>query len=261
MPIVVRCANPACDKVHAFKDRYAGMRGRCPACSNWLALPRRVMPQPTPPAVSPTPRRQRSGTGSLVLLTMAALSLGLVAAVPFVEQPALHLSGDLVQSPLTGQQLGVRPEAAGVFTIVPLSVAGMVLLSVVIGFARRRFDFLALTPAYLTLFAAWGMVVLAAFIFRDHLTLLTLFEERAKAILAVDGSRVGELSITWGQSLFVGLIGAIGGFILPVAALAGTHRTIRGRILFGSLVCAMLFIGAAILFAAELGLGQVQIAL
>jgi hypothetical protein len=36
MPIQVHCPNPACAKVHWVKDKYAGQRGKCPACTHWM---------------------------------------------------------------------------------------------------------------------------------------------------------------------------------------------------------------------------------
>lgn len=52
MPIEVHCPNPACARVHAVKNRYAGMRGKCPACGSWMyvpdtgALPSMAAPRP-----------------------------------------------------------------------------------------------------------------------------------------------------------------------------------------------------------------------
>jgi hypothetical protein len=40
MPIEVHCPNPICARVHAVKTRYAGMRGKCPACGSWMYVPR-----------------------------------------------------------------------------------------------------------------------------------------------------------------------------------------------------------------------------
>lgn len=40
MPIEVHCPNPICARVHVVKNRYAGMRGRCPSCKAWMYVPR-----------------------------------------------------------------------------------------------------------------------------------------------------------------------------------------------------------------------------
>jgi hypothetical protein len=40
MPIEVHCPNPICARVHIVKSRYAGMRGKCPACGSWMYVPR-----------------------------------------------------------------------------------------------------------------------------------------------------------------------------------------------------------------------------
>jgi hypothetical protein len=39
MPIAVHCPNPACARVHQVKNKYAGMRGKCPACGSWMYIP------------------------------------------------------------------------------------------------------------------------------------------------------------------------------------------------------------------------------
>jgi hypothetical protein len=44
MPIEVHCPNPQCAKVHLVKDKYAGMRGKCPACSCWMYIPKAAVP-------------------------------------------------------------------------------------------------------------------------------------------------------------------------------------------------------------------------
>ena len=39
MPIEVHCPNPVCARIHHVKNRYAGMRGHCPACKAWMYVP------------------------------------------------------------------------------------------------------------------------------------------------------------------------------------------------------------------------------
>ena len=39
MPIEVHCPNPDCSRVHLVKNKYAGMRGKCPACGSWMFVP------------------------------------------------------------------------------------------------------------------------------------------------------------------------------------------------------------------------------
>ncbi len=39
MPIEVHCPNPNCARIHLVKNRYAGMRGKCPACAAWMYVP------------------------------------------------------------------------------------------------------------------------------------------------------------------------------------------------------------------------------
>jgi hypothetical protein len=134
-------------------------------------------------------------------------------------------------------------------------------MGLLLGLARRRVDLVSLCPAYLGLLLAWFLVVLTGFIFRDHLTLVSLLKEQALAILAQDSSRIGGLTVSWGQSLYVGLAGAFGGFVLTVPALARMHRTSLGRVMFGLLVVVLLSGAGLVLFAGELGLDRVHISL
>jgi hypothetical protein len=61
MPIEVHCPNPACARVHRVKNKYAGTRGKCPACQSWMYVPKTgLMPSvasielpPLAPAVAP----------------------------------------------------------------------------------------------------------------------------------------------------------------------------------------------------------------
>lgn len=54
--IPTHCPNPACARVHRVKSRYAGMRGRCPACASWMYVPN------TPEALS-VPMTSSSSSG------------------------------------------------------------------------------------------------------------------------------------------------------------------------------------------------------
>jgi hypothetical protein len=278
MPIKVRCPNPSCDRIHLVKNKYAGLRGRCPACGNWLlvprltfstssplppALPRELKAEVSKPTIAPSPSAPQQtkrpfSKGALVLLLLAALSAGSMALVPFVDQPALHLTGDLHTSVLSEYHLGVRPEALPWVIGVPATAAALTLLAFLLGLARRKFDFLPLCPTYLALFLGWGLLVLAGFIFRDHLTLVSLLQQQASEL---HGIRIGALSVSWGESLFIGLGGAIGGFLLPGLALVRMHRSLPARVLVALLVVVLLSGAGAVLFAGELGLEQIQISL
>jgi hypothetical protein len=269
MPIAVRCANPTCDKVHHIKDKYAGMRGRCPACANWMIVPRpgpapapRVEPAPStaPEKLSAAPGRHFS-TWALALLFLSALCAGSVSAVPYLEQPAVAATGDLQTTALGSLHLGVRQEAVPLVVGVPAAAAGLLVLTLLITLARRRFDVLSLGPAYLALLVAWALLVLGGFIFRDHLNLVNQLHQQAYTFLSQAPGRAGSLTVHWGAALFVGLAGAVGAFSLSVVALLRMHRSVAGRVLCATLVLFLLAGGGAVLFAAELGLDRVQIVL
>ena len=53
MPIEAHCPNPTCARVHQVKNRYAGMRGKCPACGSWMYVPRTPLPSVTASRAEP----------------------------------------------------------------------------------------------------------------------------------------------------------------------------------------------------------------
>src|SRR5262245_63835649 len=55
MPIQVHCPNPVCARVHMVKNRYAGMRGKCPACGSWMYVPRTPLPAVAAARAEPAP--------------------------------------------------------------------------------------------------------------------------------------------------------------------------------------------------------------
>ena len=74
MAIDTHCPNPVCARVHRVKDVFAGARGRCPACSSWMYVPR-------PPAL-PAPETPRFGRSATLFLLLGMAALGAVAASP-----------------------------------------------------------------------------------------------------------------------------------------------------------------------------------
>jgi hypothetical protein len=90
MPIEVHCPNPACARIHIVKNKYAGMRGRCPACQSWMYIPvTGAMPSmnvPRPAAVEEPPawlQQQTQKAAARPVATMVQHS-----ALP--EEPALR---------------------------------------------------------------------------------------------------------------------------------------------------------------------------
>jgi hypothetical protein len=51
MSIEVRCPNPTCGRVHRVKNKYAGKRGQCPSCGDWMMIPAPALAGP--PLASP----------------------------------------------------------------------------------------------------------------------------------------------------------------------------------------------------------------
>lgn len=144
MAIETHCPNPKCARLHRVKDRYAGMRGKCPRCGSWMYVPKLAAPveqvtpseskrspvkQETPPVATPVGRiQQPAGTFSraaAVLMLLGVLGLGLVGATPYLPKPS---SGGM-KVMVGNDPRGIEGQSAVYVTAAPVCVAVVVILS------------------------------------------------------------------------------------------------------------------------------------
>ncbi len=276
MPIEVHCPNPQCAKVHLVKDKYAGMRGKCPACASWMYIPRS-----TPPAVAELEpevvvEEGKQPVSVVVRREPVARTVNAktdvdaadkpVEVTPDAEKPAKKFSCVaallLVVGMLSFGAIAATPyldvgsaNATGYFTVE---------------YGQRKFEtiredqkwyvtvvpaggaalvFLALLAGivagrfgFLSLFLVYASTLLAAALL---FLALAVFHEQgdevAKLRARVEGlkqkGKQGDIDPSLGQYLWVGLGGAIGASASLILAAIAMHRRWWSRVL------AFLFLG------------------
>jgi hypothetical protein len=293
MPIEVHCPNPECAKVHLVKDKYAGMRGKCPACSSWMYVPKAAAPtmqvsplaaaeeapwkpsepaapaQETParasrraaieaeetlpivkrkdrarPAVeveedddkpvdvqpdAEKPQRKFSWLAALLLL-LAMLSFGAIAATPFLEVGKANGTGDFALEYGERKFEGIREDYKLYVMAVPAGGAALVFLALLAGIVGRQFGFLSQFLVYLSALLAAAFVFLAVYIYRDQ------SHEIADILKRVEGlkqsqRKQGDVDPSLGQYLWVGLGGAAGASLFLILAAIVMHRRWWSRVL------------------------------
>jgi hypothetical protein len=149
-------------------------------------------------------------SSAMALLLLAVLALGAVAGVvaPFVEQPSLNLTGDLARSHIADEKLGIREEGRPYLLGLPATASGLAFLAFFLSLVRRRFGVVSLVPAYLGLLVAWCMLVVAGYIFRDHLDRkvprLEKEAETWKAQQAAKAAIIRAACLAWGGPQCIG---------------------------------------------------------
>jgi hypothetical protein len=274
MPIEVHCPNPACARVHAVKNRYAGMRGKCPACGSWMyvpehgQLPSMIAPRPeglekaawapetAKPAAreaadepvlatldEPAPARPRppfSWLGAaLVLLGMAGL--GLVIAAPYLPKPELAGAAEAGEEGSMRNPKGIE---AGEFhhflQMLAPGVAAGALLCLLTALVMRRFDFPSLLLLYLTTVGAALVLLLALHTYRGEAKIVQRVRE-----LAERRSAAGQGGVTMepGWQLHALLGGAAGACALFLLAAVVVHRRwwskLLGFLVLGLVIAAV----------------------
>jgi hypothetical protein len=182
---------------------------------------------------------------SLVLLyVLGILGLGGITAVLYL--PEGTQSVQIKGVTLGGSAGSIRPEARPYFLIVPGAMAGLILLGLVISLVRGRFGWAALLTAYPVVIASGAALVLLAGILAK--TLKDLDQEAARA-RALGGTLTGSV----GMSLYVGIGAAAAATLFFSLAILLTHRRTWARILFTILAVVGLFLGGALVYAAQSG--------
>jgi hypothetical protein len=315
MPIEVHCPNPGCAKVHLVKDKYAGMRGKCPACDSWMYIPREaaatmIAPRPAELEAAAVKKRQETARSALsanleeeplpvrkerndrpkgrrlveddepvveaeaeedeapakpvkrfgwlapVLLFLGILSLGAVAATPYLDIGKVEPTGGFVPD-YAGRKLeGIKREFEPYVTGVAGGVAGLGFLSLLIGLITRRVGFVSLFLLYVATLLAAAMLFLALSSFRDQLTDKKKLEDRVER--AKEAGKQGDVEVSLGQFLYAGLAGTAGACLFFTLAAVVMHRRWWSRILGFLFLGAASSLGAVWIYRKELGIEALE---
>jgi hypothetical protein len=150
MPIEVHCPNPECAQVHQVKDKYAGMRGKCPACSSWMYIPKPaapvvevVSPEVEVPAEAPRNLSRPAGAGRAAIeRTPGSGSVEKQAPVSVVvhEDRARRARVATVEEDADESPVDVKPDAEKPRRKFSWSAAALLVL------AMLSFGAIAVTP-------------------------------------------------------------------------------------------------------------------
>lgn len=223
MPIEVFCPNPACAKRHWVKSKYAGQRGRCPACKDWMYVPAAPPPAPAP-AEGPA-----FGWAAGLLLLLGVVGLGLAAAAPSLPQPTFSATGDHAALAASVQARGLHAEATHLVTGIPLLACFLPMGALLFGALYRGTNGLSLACTYLAVLLASGMAFLALVQFQAEAQALAGLHEWVEK--AREAGKHGEVTYSMGCYLHAALTGtmvAAGAFLLAAFCL---HRAVWARVL------------------------------
>jgi hypothetical protein len=271
MPIEVHCPNPVCARSHLVKDRYAGIRGRCPACRSWMYVPTRRMETPGGPATTPSPPTVKQDPArpggeakakpkparrfswlAAALLVLGILSLGGIAAMPFLEGATVEASGDFAEQYASVEAEGVKDEARPFVLGIPVGVAGLAFLSLLIGVEARRFGSTSLFLVYLSALMSAGLLFLALFSFQDQWQACETIRHQVEA--DKEHGMAGDVTASVGPYLYAGLGGAVGASLCFLLAAVVMHKRWWARSISFLIHAGAPAVAAVWVFRAELGI-------
>ena len=242
LPILVPCPNPMCGKVHRIKAQYAGMRGRCPACSTWMYVPRHQVrgkpPQPPTPPTPPARLKTRFGKAAVFWLTLAMLSLAVLAATPWLrgstliaEGPVAAVLGDVSLEWVHAAQ---RPWVVA----VPLLLMLLPLAALLAAWRWRTANLLSRAVTYLAALGSSGLALLTLHFGHQQYQAWQSLQMQAAQVAE------GEVVLFWGPQLPVAVAASGLAAVSFVLAAFALHRRWWSRVLVLVLLGTPLVSGA-----------------
>jgi len=230
LPILVPCPNPVCGKVHRIKPRYAGMRGRCPACSAWMYVPRYQIrgkpPEPASPVVPTVRLKTRFGKAAAFWLMLGMLALSVLAASPWLRGMQLQARGPAAA--ILGESSvldAIVPDRVPVVVGVPLGLLLLPALALLVGWFCRATNLLSRAFTYVATLAATGVALI---VLHYAVHQYRAWKSLQQQVALMSDS---ELFLSWGPQLPVALLAsflAVSAFLLATFAL---HRRWWSRIM------------------------------
>ncbi len=324
MPIEVHCPNPECAKVHQVKDKYAGMRGKCPACSSWMYIPKPAAPtvqivspemevqeeapwnapqpagagrespvraprkesvekkapvtvvvreEPRLPAggvkaeedadenpvdVKPDAEKPKKAFSWLaaMLLVLAMLFFGAITTTPYLPIGGVTATGYF--KPIYEQRtFRAMKEDQELYVIaVPAGGAALVFLALLVGIITRRFGFLSLFLVYVSALLAAALLFVAVYAFHDQSEEIARIRERV--VDAKLKGKAGDVDLSLGQYLWVGLGGAVGASLSLILAAVVMHRRWWSRVLSFLFLAGVTALGVVWLYRKELNIEGIE---
>ncbi len=244
MPIEVHCPNPACARMHWVKDKYAGRRGRCPACQSWMYVPREAVPE-TMPTLPP----QGFGWPAAAFLLLGLAGLGVAAAAPALPQASFTATGDHAAASSSLVVEGVRPEHARLTTAAPLLAALPALLALLGAFSGRT-NVWSIGCTHLAVLAASALAFASLWHMKAELDAYSGLSQWLSAAQASGKHGDATFSMGWyTQAAAGGSAAAAALFLLAAFCL---HRRAWPRVLASAVLGLPLAAGALWLFREEL---------
>jgi hypothetical protein len=292
MPIEVHCPNPVCAHVHLVKNRYAGMRGKCPVCSSWmyvpvgLQMPSMILDRPegleeaatwkqdakakkpakkadAEPLVelveeeeaAPEKSTRRINRLATVLVVLGMFALGAVIAAPYLTKPSIQASGEFVNDIGQQEMKGIEAENLFYLPVLPACLIGGAVLCLIATLVARQFAFPSLLLLYLTTIGSALLLLLALTYYRGETRTM---EKLTKAIAdrKQSGKSQGDATVDKGQQLYALAGGALAACVCFILAGVVAHRKWWSRIL--CLLFLGLFVAVAMgyVYQNELGIAE-----
>lgn len=291
MPIEVHCPNPVCAKVHIVKDKYAGQRGKCPACSHWMYVPQPparleesatdyvedvgrsmqiddqltqgLLPQgdkPLPTSSEPTPSLADQAQPApetpprrFPWAAAALVLLGVVGLGSVAASPYLDRPTVGATGEMATKLEGKQPKGIDPqYASIVTGVAGGVAAACLLSLLTWRLGFLSRVLLYLGTIGSAVLLFVGVSVFRSESLIL-------RALLAIvdrekQGGTAGEASPWLGPQLYAAVGGAGLACLCLLLAAIVLHRRWWSRMLAFVVLGAVVAFGPVWAFREELGI-------
>jgi hypothetical protein len=174
------------------------------------------------------PKKMFSWLAAL-LLVLAMLSFGAIAATPYLPIGGVTATGYF--KPIYEQRTfrAMKEDQELYVMAAPAGAAALVFLALLVGIITRRFGFMSQFLVYVSALLAAALLFVAVYAFHDQSEEIGRIRERV-ADAKLKG-KAGDVDLSLGQYLWVGLGGAAGASLSLLLAAVLMHRRWWSRVL------------------------------